>query len=465
MNVRRRNNIQKWMKDYMVPLIGLFLIIILLLSVFSWDSTPEKIDLENKVWMEVQLNWLNAESYVVYPWGLKKKIDWEISLYKWEKLMVKDGSVSLSLVWLWNFRLNKLGELKYLENGDFSLYSWDLWLNSEDGVNVDMRFASVKVWNNSNISFSQNEMGSTVYLVNWFAEVVNLAWESTVLASGQKITISRLDANKDDIDLSINKENIDDYYKQSDWFIINNGSKYLWIKSGDIETWTWTEKTNNSISSSSNLITFSNLTDESNVSADTITITWNYFDDEITKIVVNWKSAKLNKELKTFKFTNVLVWEKVNDLVFKIYDDANDILSRFVYTVYYSWGKSTSSSSGWAFNVKTFDVDGTQFTFTSPTSKSTFTTYDDFVTIRWKVLVKWIWKVTVNDYTLNSFNWSTWRYHASTANNNLSYWTNVYEIKYYSAEWKIVYTNHFTIIRKKVVKTEVKKISWEAKID
>jgi hypothetical protein len=36
-----------------------------------------------------------------------------------------------------------------------------------------------------------------------------------------------LDANNEDIDLSLEKENIDDYFKQSDWYIINNGSSYL----------------------------------------------------------------------------------------------------------------------------------------------------------------------------------------------------------------------------------------------
>jgi hypothetical protein len=38
----------------------------------------------------------------------------------------------------------------------------------------------------------------------------------------------------------------------------------------------------------------------------------------------------------------------------------------------------------------------------------------------------------VNDYKLSSFNGSTWRYHASTDNNNLADGTNVYEIKYFS---------------------------------
>jgi hypothetical protein len=50
---------------------------------------------------------------------------------------------------------------------------------------------------------------------------------------------------------------------------------------------------------------------------------------------LNGKDAKINKELKTFVFENVSVADRENDLVFKVYDDANDLLSKFIYTVYY----------------------------------------------------------------------------------------------------------------------------------
>lgn len=461
MNVRRRNNIQKWLRDYMVPIIGGLLVIILLFSVFSWGNDSTKVAVENKIWFDVNLNWASSEAYIVYQWENKKKIEWDISLYKWEKLIVKQWNVSLSMNWLWKFRLDKLWEFKYLENWDFSLYSSDLWLDSTSEVNVDMKFAKVKVWANSHVSFSQNEMWSSVYLINWFAEVENLVGKATVLAAGQKITVARLDASKQDLDLSLAKENIDDFYKQSDWFILNNWASYLKteedveakdkIKDWEEETWTWKTIKKDKVSVNS-LLTFSNLSDESNVSSATINISGNYSDEEITKISVNWKDAVLNPKLKTFKFENIAVPNSENNLVFKVYDDANDLLSKFIYIVYYEWWASADASAAnpdWSgFKVQTFNVDWSQFTFTEPTSKETYTTFEDFVTIRWAVLAKWIAKVTVNDYNLNSFNWSTWRYHASSSNNNMSVWTNVYDIKYFDANWKEVYTNRFTIIRK-----------------
>lgn len=472
MNVRRRNTLQKWLKDYIVPIVWWLLIIILIFSVFSWGDEVPQVDLENKTWLELILDSANTESYIEYPGDFKKKIEWEISLYKGEKVIVKEWTVSLSMLWLWDFKVNKLWELTYLENWDFSLFSSDLWLNSVSKINVEMRFATVSAGANSHISFSQNEMWSTIYLINGFAEITNLAWKSTVLANGQKITVSRLDANSEDVDLSLLKENIDDYFKQSDWFIINNWNSF--IKSdvnSDEETSTGST---DFVSSGSRLINITNLSDEANVSSDTIIVTWNYTDEEITKITLNWVPATINKELKTFKFENVSVSNRENDLVFKVYDDANDLLSKFIYTVYYNWAAANNTSTS-KFSVQTFDVDGSQFTFTSIKDgvlkdlnwKTTYTTYWDFLTIYWQVTAKWIKNVSVNWYTLMSYDWSTWRYHPSTVNNNLSVWTNVYEVKYYNDAWKVVYTNHFTIIKKstEVESKETSVISDEVQVN
>jgi len=42
--------------------------------------------------------------------------------------------------------------------------------------------------------------------------------------------IARIDAAKEDIDISLQKEDLDDYFKASDWFILNNGELSLMQK-------------------------------------------------------------------------------------------------------------------------------------------------------------------------------------------------------------------------------------------
>ncbi len=449
---RRRNIVTKNLKDYFVPIIGLFLILLLIFSMFSWwDNQDEILENENRVGIDLVLDTQATESYIIYPGDSKKIIEWDMSVYKGEKIMVKNWSVSFDFWSMWAWKLEKLWELKYTESGDLALYSSDFWLNSKSKTTVNMRYANVEVWENSHISFSQNEMWSTVYLLNGFAEVTNLAWKNSLLLPGKKITISRSDASNDDIDMTLLKTDIDDYFKQSDWFIKNNGAIYINM---DIETGSGATKEVINTWTITSIIKFNTLSDESYVSESSITIAGNYSDNTIEKITVNGIKALLNKTTKTFSFENVDTNKMVNDLIFKVYDDSEDVIAKILYTVYYNkW----TSNTGW-FEVKTFSVDASDFKFSSPSSTGIFTTYDNFVTIRWNVSNENVSSVTVNNYLLKSYNWSTWRYHASQPNNNLQEGTNVYEVNYYDANQTLLYMNTFTIVKKivnSIIKEEV----------
>lgn len=463
MTRRRLGNstLQKNIKDYIVPIIWWILVLFLIFSLFSWDSwNKTKTNVENQSWISVKLDSDSSSATLIYPWDYKKELEWGQVLYKWEKVLVKQWTVSLSLENLINFKVNRLWELTYLENWDFKISSWEVWLDTFNSINLNMNFASLKIDKDSHLSFSQNEVESTIYLISWFVEVSNLVWKNTVLAPGEKITISRSNASKKDLDLTLIKENIDQFFLKSDWFILNKGLTYIPTNetTNDDLSWDSLSTLTWSIQSWSNndLLTFNSLVDESNVSSPLIKISWVYNDLDISAITLNWKSALIDKTTKTFNFENVDVSNKENDLVFKVFDDSNDMISRFVYTVYYTLGSlnntSNTSTNTW-FKVKTFSADWSNFTFTAPTTNNTYTSNENFITIKWKVTAEWIDKVTVNDFQLWSFNGSTWRYHADIEYNNLADWTNVYEIKYFS-DWKLVFTNYFTIIRKGNVTTE-----------
>lgn len=458
---RRRgsNALQKNIKDYIVPIIGWILVLFLVFSLFSWDSSDSKTNIENQSWISIKLDSESAQATLIYPWDYKKELEGDGNLYKWEKILVKQWTASLSFDNLLNFKVNRLWELKYGEDSSFTVSSWEVWIDALKPLDLNLSFANLKIDENSHLSVSQNEMWSTVYLISWFVEVTNLVWKNTVLAPGEKITISRSDASKKDLDLTLLKENIDQFFIKSDWYILNKWSTYL-TEDGIDELENEEDDTQSgSLSTSSwEILSFNSLIDESNVSSPLINISWTYSDSEISSITVNWKEAILSKTNKTFKFENVDVSNKENDLVFKVYDDSNDIILREVYTVYYNLGsdkvdsiekpttQSTDSNSS-SLKVHNFTIDGSQFSFTSPTTQSTYTTTESFITIRWNVKAEWIDSITVNDFKLNSFNGSTWRYHADVEYNNLAEWTNVYEIKYFS--WgKVVYTNYFTIIKK-----------------
>lgn len=470
MNRRRWTSFQKNIKDYIVPIIGLFLILILIISFFRWWDEP-KVDVENKNWLNISLDGDFSDAVIEYSGWNREDYEWDSDLYKWEKIIVREWYVSLSSPELWaDFKINKLGELKYLESWWFDHTSWDVWIDANSPIDVNMNFAKLKIWENSHISLSQNEVSSTIYLVSWFLEVSNLVWRNTVLSSWEKISISRMDASSEDVDLSISKESLDEFFLRSDWFILNNWSSYInsnsesddlsWSGSSSGLSWTWSSF----IRWWNSYLSFDNLIDESNVSSASIDLSWTYNSDVVYDFTVNWKTADLNSQDSSFKVSGLDTSKSVNDLVFKVYNDSNSIVSKFVYTVYYSnWSSSSSnSSSGWWFTVKTYDVDWSDFKFTSPTTSNSYTTLETFVTIRWRVDNDNIDRVTVNDYELSSFNWTTWRYHADVDYNNLAEWTNVYEVKYYSWD-DLVYTNYYTIIkRSNWNNTWV--ISWESNI-
>ena len=452
--VRRHNTAVKNIKDYAVPLIAGFLLLILLYAFFSeWDTnTPqETIVNENQVGLDVTLNGGDTQGSIIYSWEYKKPIDANATLYKWERVAITQWDASITFPSVADFRLNKLGEILYNEDGSISLSSWELWVNTISNLDVQMKYASIDLQSNSHVSLSQNEVGSTIYLLSGLVEVSNLSGQSTILSPWQKVTISSLDSRSEDVDMDVLREDIDDYFTTTSWFIKNNGSLYL----GSLEE--EKENTPKLLWSASKYIDFDNIIDESQISDSTMDITWEYDVNTVGKIELNGVAAELNSTSGRFLFAGVSLASTTNDLIFKIYDTNEDIVSKIVYTLYYSWGTSTNSLG--AFSVTNYDVDASQYKFTQPSVNGIFSTFGDFVTIRWSVSDENVASVAVNGYTLQSFNGSTWRYHASIQNDNLQTGTNVYEVKYFDSAGMLIYTNDYTIVKKVVGETPVKETS------
>ncbi|MCH2188251.1 hypothetical protein MK079_00275 [Candidatus Gracilibacteria bacterium] len=444
---RRRNapnDIVQTLKDYMVPLIALGLFILLLISAFGGggdDTTlQDTIQNENRVGMSVSLSSGDTEAYIVYPGEKREPIQSDTNLYKGEKILVREGGISANLVSVGAVNLAKLAEFGYAEAGNFTLSSGEAWIDSQSDMEVDMRYAKVKIGENTHVSLSQNEVGSSVYLVNGFIEIQNLAGASTLLAPGQQITISALDASKEDIDLSLQREEIGDFFLSSQWFIQNGGSQYL--ASNDSQE---TTSESRELVNASDLISFDNLIDESIVSSNSIDISGSY-DSTITSIKLAGRDADLNTDENTFSLSNISLPNRENDLVFKLYDINDNIVAKRLYTLYYEGASSAASSS--AFNVTNYAVDASKFSFSGPSSSGLYTTEENFVTIRGIVSDENVTRVSVNDYVLQSYNGSTWRYHASTTHNNLKDGTNVYVVKYFDTNGNLLYQNNYTIVKK-----------------
>ena len=464
MTRHRSNNLSKTLKDYAVPFIGLFLISVLLFSVFLWwnesnDNTDVQWDNINLSSSEVivTLDSDKSKAYIIYESWKKVEVENSVSLQKSEKILVESWNVSINFPFFANVRLKENWELLYKDDWSIFLESWNLWIESMKDIEVFMKYANISIDSGSIINLSQNEIESIVYSIDWGSLVSNLAWISTILANLEKITISSKVASDSDIDLELNKKEIDDYFKLSSWFKLNGWDFILNKVDTSSLSWslTWDKKLE--LTDSSELITFDNITDESYVKTNPVDLVWRYSSLKVWKVTINNIEVKLNNELWTFSLKWFILDSKINDIVVKIYNNDWDLISKKVLTLYSNnWSTSTSTTTVTKVNktLENYPVKATDFIIYEPTKTGKITTTSSRITIRWKVTNESISSVLVNDYKLKSYNWSTWRYHAFVEQGTLKDGSNNYEIKYLDKDSKLIYKEYYSIY-KEIKKEEV----------
>jgi len=456
---RRTSSLSTTLKDYFIPIVGFVLIIILIYSFFSGDDTNTKTqNLENRTWYELDFWSVDTEAFIEYTWGKKEKIENATKIFKWEKLIVKEWNVSLDI---WNnthINVDKIWEMKFNSDNSYSLFSSNMWISSWKPFDIDMRYAKIKSSSRATLSLSQNEVGSSIYVLDGTVEVKNLSGQATFVGKWQKITISRIDASKEDIDLSLSKNDLDNYFKWSDWFLENNGASFLLKKEEEI-SWTWSSDSTTEMKKFSSILNIDSIKDESNVTEKTMNITGNFSNDEIVNITMNGITAKVNTTEKTFEIKNLPTEKKVNDFVIKVYNGSNELLSKYVYTLYNPTGIVSKKDS--LFKVENYSLDATKFQFISP-KQNPYTTKAWVVMLEWRVPAGSVKKIQINGYTLRKFpQYGTyWAYFANEKFGNLKTWLNVYKVEYIGKDGNILHSNAFSIIKTVEKKEEV--ISDEA---
>ncbi|MGE4444109.1 MAG: hypothetical protein AB7E37_03910 [Candidatus Altimarinota bacterium] len=457
MNRRSGNNkkILKTFKDYLVPIFFVVVIFIFILNyIFGGDSTPVETTGDNSS-LSLTLSSPQTEAYVEYTGGNKSKIEGDVLLYKSEKLQVASESVKLSEEGV-TFHLNRLGELRFNEDKTFTLYSSDLWGDTKKDINIEMRYAKVKAISGSVFSLSQNEVASTIYVVSGTIEVQNLAGASTVLKKGEKLVIMRNNANDKNADLALLKEVIDEYIKNEDWFLKNNGNFYL-SQTEESNTQTGTTQTGSTQVSTGggqqSYITFNNLFDDAEVSADKTDIIGTIVDDRVAIININGKSADVDTANKTFSIKEVSTSARVNDLVYKIYDSSSTLLYKGVMTLHNSKGSGNTTTSGGTpsglAQVQNYPIASSPLYQILTPKQNPYTTTENVVRIEGNVPARTVKKIVINDFQLQKFtaNSTYWQYFANSEFGNLKPGVNIYKIQFYGEADTVVYETNFTIIK------------------
>lgn len=473
---RQKSSFINTIKDYIVPILWGIFIFLILIKIFTWNDNKDSAIIPSNNTaaqsLDIKFNTDNTQAFVSYSWNTQEQIDESINLYLWETITVKDGSITLIGTDSTEISLNKIAEFWFDEPNTYSLKSSEAWLKLVQDSIISMRYASITANAGSILSLTQNEAGSSIYIISWNARVSNLVGISSVLITWQKISISRLNASNTDVDLSGEKRDIDSNFKSSDWFLDNNGHIILeaaLISTEQKETWdispeeTWTIGAR---------VSFNNLRDEMNSDMSNIELNGTINSNDVEVITLNNKQATISSW--TFS-ANIALVNWINDIVIKIYDDAQELLEKNIYTIYSStptkWTTTNSQinqtidKSSQTINsqgVTTYDVNANDFGFTEPSVTGKYTTNFWEVSIRWITTATWISKVEVNWFELGSFNGSTWRYHAFERFETLEEGTNQYRIDYYGEDNTIVYTDYFIIVKQSGTANSIEETSQES---
>lgn len=445
-NRRQNKKIFKTFKDYSVPIIIVLVFLILFINyLFPIKTNNDKKNNENIVWANIVINDLSNTS-------------WEIILENWDKIELKNNSTinkkekvkiakwdaKIILEWIWEFVINRLWELVYNEDWTFTLISSDLWVNLKSNFKIETKYMTAywKEW--SVFALSQNEVASSAYVLSWILEITSNSWQKTVLQKWEKIVIMRNIANDPNADLSSLKEEIDEYTKNDDFFIKNMWNSFLNLTENKNLVSTWT--TNNSYYQN-NYLEFTSIRDEQEISSDIINIEWIINNEIIKNIEINWYNAEIswnNFLIKDYKLKN-----SVEDIIYKAYDDNLNLITKWVITLYYSKWMTKSEKDSFAQVINYEIQDNDEYKIIAP-NQNPFTTTGSVVRIEWIVPYWMVEKIKVNWFELKKFYpYSTkWAYFANSEYDNLKTWVNIYNVKYFGKENKLIYENNFVIIKK-----------------
>lgn len=451
----------KNLRDYAVPIIVVLIILLIAYNALwgqdseSHQEVASETEVSENTWAKMTLNLWDDETTwsIEYPGWNKDDLIGKEALYPGEKLVVEWWAVTLQDESGILMKLNKNWELKYEDDWWYLLTSSDLFVKSEGPVNVNLRFLDTNLSAGAIVSLNQNEVASTVNVLAWEVNVVSIAGKSVTLTSGQRLNISSRETTQEDYDIEGKTEEIGNYFFSETWAQENDLEGYLKAANeADIETGTGqTTGTWTTTVSADAYISISGLKDKQTYGTSTTDISGELLKDNIAKISFNWVFATINLVWKSYELSALSIPLRENDVIYKVYDAWDNILERGLYTVYYTeWAVTPDETTAAAEAEKEeFPVtdSNASFTFTAP-AFNPYTSNENFITIRGLATAWLASSVQVNGLTLKSFNGTTWRYHASIDGWNLRNGVNLYKVNYFNANWEVIHTNTFTIIRK-----------------
>ncbi len=469
--VRNREELRSTNYSSFILPIGIALVIVIfVIRLFFWWSS----EILNKSWNYVNItpNQEKSEINIYMSWDSKKQIEWVTKLFSTDNKVEVVSGEALITVENDNSKLflDRLWEIKYnwlvWDKQSFDLLNSQLWAEVQSpNFEFNLKNFTVNSDQDSVIAFSQNMMASNIYVLKGEVKIkLNtknpISWSVWVW---QKMTILNSDLKNESLKLTDKIEPIDDMFRTEDWFIKHNWWNYISNSSGSGETTTGSWGTwSINILKNQKLIIFTYPEDEASIEGDSVDFEGKIVSDNVSKITLDDKEVSIDRQEKTFAFKGFTLRDAISNIVYKVYDKNNDLLLKWVMSLYASTVKTKKPETEKP-TVTTYPLSSKDFSIVSPVDNP-FKTTEDIVKIAWQVN-KWAVKyITINGFRLTKYpQYSAyWYYFANKDYGTMNDGINLYNIKYYWKEDNLLFESLFTIVKEpKEVKTEEIKTNSE----
>lgn len=458
---------------FLVPAaVALVFLVIIANFFFGGNSAGSNTQVGGTVAVDVTPVTDAAEVYIYLSGDSKKKLDGLSKFYPTDsKLEVRAGEAKITPESTDTaLYVDKFGEVRFLGRdgtlNKFRLSNSSLWIESAASgatTQVELTNFTVEPRPGSVVVLNQNTRASNVSVVKGEA-FVRTAQTSLSLGVGQKLTIVTNEA-KNLTELSSLVEPIDDLLKTSELFLRHNGTVLLG-SAADADAITTSGTTLSGLTtsgsttlsggtvstamggSSTKILAFISPTDEMSVDGSIVLVEGNILSDKVVKITLNDRQVEIDRTLRTFRYGDFPLKDSVNNLVYKAYDAAGGVLAKGVMTVYSSSKTAATDTAQTKPTVTSYPISDKDFRITAP-KDNPYKTTEKVVRIDGSVNRGVVDYITVNDYRLQKFTSgsTSWYYFANEDRDNLREGINLYTIKYYGMDGKLLNTSLFTIIR------------------
>lgn len=336
------------------------------------------------------------------------------------------------------------------ENGNkIKLEKGRIWIDGASSAELKRLTVTVPTGGIAMIE-QTNTAFSVVYAIQGISEISTSIWKYS-LSPGEGIKLSDNNLANSQTKREDIIDSIDASVLSNVVFTRNNGEEVLkqatTTQSTPEETNTTstssgaTTETNNS---TNEYISFTQPLDGSTVKTQTINILGTLSSTEVARVTINDIDTAVSPSNASFSLQDVKLTGEINNLVYKVYDRNNTRLAMGVLVVY--WPKSASAQT--TIIPENYPISDKDFKITAPATNP-YTTTESYVQVRGTVPKGMVKYITVNDYRLQKFvpNSETWYYHANGNIGTMKDGTNLYYIKFFDNNDKLLSTQLFTIIK------------------